>query len=134
MFTLLNKLRNYKPTNLDKRRERKETLTNAEMLYNSRNNVIKAFEDNFFSFKDGFQKEESDVPNETLPYWVRVENKRFNTIKNNVKRVKDKLAVPGGSGFCIYVNDSFQLIQDIEHDGITHEEALKEISKIRDDI
>ena len=43
MFTLLNKLRNYKPTNLDKRRERKETLNNAEMLYNSRNNVIKAF-------------------------------------------------------------------------------------------
>ena len=134
MFTLLNKLRNYKPTNLDKRKERKETLTNAEMLYNSRNNVIKAFEDNFFSFKDGFQKEEPDVPDETLPYWVRVENKRFNTIKNNVKRVKDKLAVPEGSGFRISVNDSFQLIQDIEHDGITHEEALKEISKIRDDI
>ena len=134
MFTLLNKLRNYKPTNLDKRRERKETLTNAEMLYNSRNNVIKAFEDNFFSFKDGFQKEEPDVADETLPYWVRVEKKRFNTIKNNVKRVKDKFAVPGGSGFRIYINDSFQLIQDIENDGITHEEALKEISKIRDDI
>ena len=134
MFTLLNKLRNYKPTNLDKRKERKETLTNAEMLYNSRNNVIKAFEDNFFSFKDGFQKEEPDVPDETLPYWVRVEKKRFNTIKNNVKRVKDKFAVPGGSGFRIYINDSFQLIQDIENDGITHEEALKEISKIRDDI
>ena len=134
MFTLLNKLRNYKPTNLDKRRERKETLIYAEMLYNSRNNVIKAFEDNFFSFKDGFQKEEPDLPDETLPYWVRVENKRFNTIKNNVKRVKDKFAVPGGSGFRIYINDSFQLIQDIENDGITHEEALKEISKIRDDI
>ena len=88
----------------------------------------------FFSFKDGFQKEEPDVPDETLPYWVRVEKKRFNTIKNNVKRVKDKFAVPGGSGFRIYVNDSFQLIQDIENDGITHEEALKEISKIRDDI
>ena len=134
MFTLLNKLRNYKPTNLDKRKERKETLTNAEMLYNSRNNVIKAFEDKFFSFKDGFQKEEPDVPDETLPYWVRVENERFNSTKNNVKRVKDKFAVPGGNGFRIYVNDSFQLIQDIEHDGITHEEALKEISKIRDDI
>ena len=76
MFTLLNKLRNYKPTNLDKRREGKETLNNAEMLYNSSNNVIKAFEDNFFSFKDGFQKEEPDVPDETLPYWVRVEKKK----------------------------------------------------------
>ena len=56
MFTLLNKLRNYKPTNLDKRKERKETLTNAEMLYNSRNNVIKAFEDNFFHLKMDFKK------------------------------------------------------------------------------
>ena len=53
MFTLLNKLRNYKPTNLDKRRERKETLNNAEMLYNSRNNVIKAF---FFHLKMDFKK------------------------------------------------------------------------------
>ena len=35
MFTLLNYLRNYKSTNPDKTRERKETLTNAEMLYNS---------------------------------------------------------------------------------------------------
>ena len=30
----------------------------------------------FFSFKDGFQKEEPDVPDETLPYWVRVEKKK----------------------------------------------------------
>ena len=35
MFTLLNYLRNYKSLNPDKTRERKETLTNAEMLYNS---------------------------------------------------------------------------------------------------
>ena len=37
------------------------------MLYNSRNNVIKAFEDKFFPFKDGFQKEEQGVPDKTLP-------------------------------------------------------------------
>ena len=43
MFTLLNDLRNYKPTNPDKIRERKEILTNAGMMYNSRNNVIEAF-------------------------------------------------------------------------------------------
>ena len=52
MFTLLNDLRNYKPTNPDKIRERKETLTNAEMLYNRRNNIIEAFQDGLFSFKD----------------------------------------------------------------------------------
>ena len=53
---LLKDLRNYKPTSADKIRERKETLTNAEMLYNSRNN-IKAFEDGVFPFKDEPQKE-----------------------------------------------------------------------------
>ena len=52
MFTLLNDLRNYKPTNPDKVKERKETLTNAEMLYNRRNNIIEAFQDGLFSFKD----------------------------------------------------------------------------------
>ena len=56
MFTSLNDLRNYKPTNLDKKKERKETSTNAEMLYNSRNKVIKAFEDKFFHLKMNFQK------------------------------------------------------------------------------
>ena len=72
MFTLLNDLRNYKPTNPDKIRERKETLTKAKMLHNSRNRVIKAF-DKVFPFKDGFQKEEPDMPEETLPDWVRVD-------------------------------------------------------------
>ena len=43
MFTLLNDLRNYKPTNPDQIRERKEILTNVGMMYNSRNNVIEAF-------------------------------------------------------------------------------------------
>ena len=33
--------------------------TKAEKLYNNRDNVIKAFENRVFSFKDGFQKKES---------------------------------------------------------------------------
>ena len=56
MFTLLNDLRNYKPTNPDKIRERKEILTNVGMMYNSRNNVIEAFQERIFPFKDEFQK------------------------------------------------------------------------------
>ena len=71
-FIFLNDLRNYKPTNPDEIRERKETLTKAKMLHNSRNRVIKAF-DKVFPFKDGFQKEEPDMPEETLPDWVRVD-------------------------------------------------------------
>ena len=61
MFTSLNDLRNYKPTNLDKIKERKETSTNAEMLHNSRNKVIKTFEDKVFHLKINFQKKKSQI-------------------------------------------------------------------------
>ena len=59
------------------------------------------------------------MPDETLPDWVRVDKKRFNTIWNNVKKIKDKnkFFLPGGGGFRIYANDSYQLIQGIEYDG-----------------
>ena len=54
MLTLPNKLKEYNATNLDKIKTREETLINAERFYNSRNKVIKAFEDGVFPFKDGF--------------------------------------------------------------------------------
>ena len=73
---------------------------------------------------------------DTLPDWVRVDKKRFTTIKNNVKRVpdKNKFVTPGRSGSRIYVNDSYYLIQDIEHGEITYEEALEIMLKIHNDI
>ena len=73
---------------------------------------------------------------DTLPDWVRVDKKRFTTIKNNVKRVRDKnkFVIPGRSGSRIYVNDSYYLIQDIEHGEITYEEALEIMLKIHNDI
>ena len=64
---------------------------------------------------------------------VKVDKKRFTTIKNNVKRVSNKNSSRGGRS-CIYVNDSNGLIQSIEHDGITHNEALEKMFKIRNDI
>ena len=56
MFEQLENLEKDDPKNLDKRDSRGETLINAKKLYNKRNNVIKAFENGFFPFKDGFQK------------------------------------------------------------------------------
>ena len=56
MFTLPNDLKKQDAKNLDKIKSKKETLINAEKLYNNRNNVIKAFEDGVFWFKDGFQQ------------------------------------------------------------------------------
>ena len=87
------------------------------MLYNSMNNVIDAFGDGIFPFKDEFQKKESDVVDETLPYWVKVVKKRLDGIQNKVKTFKNKnrFVVPGGSGDCINANGSYRLIQDIEN-------------------
>ena len=47
---------------------------------------------------------------------------------------KKEIVVPGGSGDCINANSSQRLIQDIENTKITHEEALKGIFKILNDI
>ena len=71
MVSLLNELRNYKPTNPNKITAKKITLINAKKLYNNRNNVIKAFENRVFPFKDGFQKKESIMSNKVLPDWVK---------------------------------------------------------------
>ena len=59
-------------------------------MHNIRENVIKAFEDWVFPFKDEFQEKESDALNKKLPNWVRLDEKMFNQIKDQVKKVKDK--------------------------------------------
>ena len=56
MFSLLNDSKENNPTNTKKIKPEKETLINAKKLYNNRDNVIKAFENGVFLFKDGFQK------------------------------------------------------------------------------
>ena len=56
MFILLNDSKENNPTNTKKIKSEKETLINAEKLYNNRDNVIKAFENGVFPFKNGFQK------------------------------------------------------------------------------
>ena len=52
MFKQLKDLEGWNPTNLEKINSRKQTLTNAEEFQNSRENLIKAFENGFFPFKD----------------------------------------------------------------------------------
>ena len=54
MFSLLNDSKENNPTNTKKIKPEKETLINAKKLYNNRDNVIKAFENGVFPFKDGF--------------------------------------------------------------------------------
>ena len=43
---------------------------------------------------------------ETLPDWVKVHKKRFDSIQNKVKMFKKEIVVPGGSGDCINANSS----------------------------
>ena len=76
------------------------------------------------------------MSDKALPDWVKVEKKIFDRRNNEIQNTKNKnkFVVPEGSGDCINANDSNQLIQGIENSEITHEEALKEIFKVRDDI
>ena len=72
MFILLNDSKENNPTNTKKIKSEKETLINAEKLYNNRDNVIKAFENGVFPFKDGFQKKGSHMSDKALSDWVKV--------------------------------------------------------------
>ena len=84
MLKQLKDLEKYDPKYPDKINSRKETLINVKKLYNNRNNVIKAFENRVFPFKDGFQKKESDMSDKALPDWVKKDKERFNKIKNKI--------------------------------------------------
>ena len=56
MLGLMNDLKKYEPRYSNKIKSTEEAPTNAEKVYNNRNNVIKAFENEVFPFRDGFQK------------------------------------------------------------------------------
>ena len=91
-----------------KKKSRKEILTNADKLYNNRNNVMNAFENKDFPFKyESYQKEELDVVDKALPDWVKVDKKRFDRIKNKIQNAKNNFVVPGGSGVCINADNSY---------------------------
>ena len=70
MFSLLNDSKEYNPnkqTNTNKIKSKTEALINAEKFYNNRDNIVKAFKNEVFLFKEGFQK--------ALPDWVKVGKK-----------------------------------------------------------
>ena len=89
MFKLLDYLREYDPTNLDKIKPREKTINNVRKLHNNRNNDIKTFENGVvFSFSHGFQKEKLDMSDKTLAKQLKVSEKIFDAIKNAVQNAK----------------------------------------------
>ena len=51
-------------------------------------NYAPAFEDDVFPFEDGFRKEKSNMSDKGLLDWVKIDNNRFDNIKNRVKTLK----------------------------------------------
>ena len=75
------------------------------------------------------------MSDKALPDWVKVDEKRLNVIKNEIQQAKDKNLQSGPNrGSPIYFDELNKLIPDIEHSKITHEEALKIITDIRNNI
>ena len=61
--------------------------------------------------------------------------KKFDRIKNQIQNAKNSnLQARPSLGVPISFNESRRLIQDIDHGKITHEETLKKIANIRNDI
>ena len=70
-----------------------------------------------------------------LPKWIKVSEKRFNVIKNEIEQAKNKnLQARPDRGSSIYSDESYKLIKDIELGKITHEEALKTMTNIHNNI
>ena len=49
---------------------------------------LKNYQDDVFPFEDGFQKEKSNISDKGLLDWVKVDNNKFDNIKNRVKTLK----------------------------------------------
>ena len=82
-----------------------------------------------------FKKKESAMSDKSLSDWVKVGKKRFDRIKNQIQNAKNNnLEAKPERGSPIYFDKSYKVIQDIEHSKITHEETLKIIIGIRNDI
>ena len=81
---LLNKLKNYNPTSLEKIKAKEETLSTAEKLLNNKQEVINAFKTGIFPYIDGSQtkKESEEESDEKLD-----ENKFFKYIENKSKSI-----------------------------------------------
>ena len=89
----------------------------------------------FFRLAMDLKKKEPNLSDESLPNWVKIDKKRFDRIKNQNQNAKnDNLQARPEGGSPTYFNESYKLIQDIEHSKITHEKALKMITDIRNDI
>ena len=89
----------------------------------------------FFRLKMDLRKKDSDMSDKALPDWVKVDEERFNKIKNEIQQAKNKnLQARPNRGSPIYFDESYKLIQDIEHSKIIYEEALKIITDIGNNI
>ena len=132
MFSLLNDLEEYNPTNVNKIKSKEETLVIAGKLHNNRDKVIKAFENGIFPFNDGFQKK--NLSDKTLTDWVKGGKKRFDKIRNKFQNPKNNNLQARPSGKFINFIELNKLIQETAYSKITHEEALERITSIRDDI
>ena len=127
MLKQLKDLEKYDPKNRDKMNSRKETLINAEELDNNKDNVIEAFENRVFPFKDGFRKKESGVSDKTWPYWVKVDKNVFGQIKNKVflANRNNLQASPTGYGKITFLEKASRITGNIENGKDFHEKALK---------
>ena len=82
-------------------------------MYNNRDKVIKAFENGFFRFSNGFQKKETGMSDKSLSNWVKVDKKSFDGIKNQIQNAKkNNLQARPEHGSPVYFDESYKLIED----------------------
>ena len=92
MLDLMNKLKGY---NAGEKKSKYEVLHNTKKVYNTRINIINAFEDGTFPKKPDKQEIdipelESEEPKEKIPEWVEISDYAFDRLKDKIDNAVDK--------------------------------------------
>ena len=75
------------------------------------------------------------MSDKALPDWVKVNERRFNVIKNENQQAKrNNLQTRPNRDSPIFFDELYKLVQDIDHSKITRKQALKIITNVRDNI
>ena len=120
--------------------KQENVLSNAEMLLEKRNELIKQFSKNNIiskgdKFYDALKKSEESIPekseqepDQSIPKWVLVSKDRFDFIKLKINKNKDLATMINGERYTL--NDANKLINKIAEKKIGKNSAIKEYNNL----
>ena len=133
MFSLLNDIIEYDRRNLDKIKSRKKTLMQRGCIITGETS-LRHLRTGIFHLTMDFKKQNQICLTKHYQIAQKQRKKRCDRTKNKVQNTKNNNLQARPSGKFINFIESNKLLQDKAQSKVTHEEALKRITDIRDNI